>query len=90
MNRTSRSGQKSVVDLDHVDQLEPAIRANQAGRCQVDQIEADPLLSGHTWHLWSVRNSNRRIVCLRLERNRWTTRGMLQLSSQALSAASRC
>jgi hypothetical protein len=41
-------GLKKVVHVDDVDQIEPAVRALGTGRWVVDQIEHDPLPSGHT------------------------------------------
>jgi hypothetical protein len=48
MYRISQSGQEPILDVDTVDQLEPAIRASELGRYHVDEIGADPLPSGHT------------------------------------------
>jgi hypothetical protein len=41
-------GLKKVVDVDTVDQIEPAVRALGIGRWVVDQIERGLLPSGHT------------------------------------------
>ena len=46
MYRISRDGQEPIIDVDTVDQLEPAIRASKPGRYHVDQIERDPLPIG--------------------------------------------
>jgi hypothetical protein len=48
MFRISRDGQLPVVDVHHVEQLEPAIRSSESGRYHIDEITADPLPSGHT------------------------------------------
>ena len=54
MFRISRNGQEPVVDVDKLEQLEPAIRSSKPGRDLIDQIERDPLPSGHTSHRWGV------------------------------------
>jgi hypothetical protein len=41
MFRISKS-RHDVIDAALVDEIEPAIRARKAGRCQIDQIERDP------------------------------------------------
>ncbi len=38
MYRISQNGQEPIVDVDTVDQLEPAIRASEPGRYHVDEI----------------------------------------------------
>jgi hypothetical protein len=48
MFRTSQNGQEPIIDVDSVDEIEPAIRSSAPGRYHVDQIERDPLPSGHT------------------------------------------
>jgi hypothetical protein len=53
MYRISR-GLAQVVDVDTVDQIEPAVRALGSGRYQIDQIEREPLPSGHTSRRWGV------------------------------------
>jgi hypothetical protein len=41
-------GTHTVVDVAQVGEIEPAIRAAEPGRYQLDEISADPLPSGHT------------------------------------------
>jgi hypothetical protein len=48
MYRISSAGQEPIVDVDTVHDIEPEIRSSKPGRDHVDQIEAYPLLSGHT------------------------------------------
>ena len=43
-----------VVDVDQVEAIEPAIRSSKPGKYHVDQIERDPLPSGHTSRRWGV------------------------------------
>jgi hypothetical protein len=52
--RITRNGQKPIIDVDTLDQLEPAIRSNVPGRYHVDEISADPLPSGHTSRRWGI------------------------------------
>ena len=40
MFRISRDGQAPTIDLDDIDQLEPAIRSRPLGRYRVDEIGA--------------------------------------------------
>jgi hypothetical protein len=47
-------GLDHVVDVDSLEQIEPAIRAGKPGRSHIDQIELDPLPSGHTSRRWGV------------------------------------
>jgi hypothetical protein len=47
-------GTDTVIDVALVDEIEPAIRASKAGCYHVDQIERDPLPSGHTSRRWGV------------------------------------
>jgi hypothetical protein len=47
-------GLKKVVNVDTVDQIEPAVRGLSAGRWHIDQIERDSLPSGHTSRRWGV------------------------------------
>jgi hypothetical protein len=44
----------SVEAVDSEDELEPAVRSMGPGRYHVDQIERDPLPSGHTSRRWGV------------------------------------
>jgi hypothetical protein len=54
MYRVSRNGHKPIIDIDHVEAIEPAIRSSKSGRYHVDQIERDPLPSGRTARRWGV------------------------------------
>jgi hypothetical protein len=46
--RISRSGSDEISDVALVDDIEPAVRASEPGRYHIDQIERDPMPSGHT------------------------------------------
>jgi hypothetical protein len=48
------AGPDHVVDVAQADEIEPAIRAAEPGRYYADQIERDPLPSGHTSRRWGV------------------------------------
>ena len=48
MYRTGQNGQEPIIDVDTIDDVEPAIRDLQAGRYDADGISADPLPSGYT------------------------------------------
>jgi hypothetical protein len=50
----SQNGQEPIIDVDTIEDIEPAIRDWKAGRYDVDEISADPLPSGHTSGRWSV------------------------------------
>ena len=52
MFRISQNGRDPIVDVDTVEQIEPAIRSSKPGRYHVDEIAADPLPSGHTSRRW--------------------------------------
>jgi hypothetical protein len=54
MFRFSQNGQEPIIDADHVEAIEPTIRASELGRYHVDEISADPLPSGHTSRRWGV------------------------------------
>jgi hypothetical protein len=54
MCRIRRNGQEPIVDVDTLDQLEPAIRSSEPGRYHVDQLERDPLPSGYTSRRWGI------------------------------------
>jgi hypothetical protein len=43
-----------VTDVAQADQIEPAVRAAKPGRYDIDQIEREPLPSGHTSRRWGV------------------------------------
>jgi hypothetical protein len=55
MFRISSGGQEPVIDVASVDDVEPAIRAVEPGRWHIDQIERDPLPSGHKSRRWGDR-----------------------------------
>jgi hypothetical protein len=44
----------TVIDVAQADEIEPALKASKPGRYHVDQIERDPLRSGHTSRRWGV------------------------------------
>jgi hypothetical protein len=52
--RISQNGQESVIDVDSLEAIEPAIRSSAPGRYNVDEISADPLPSGHTSRRWGI------------------------------------
>jgi hypothetical protein len=54
MYRISRNGIDPIVDVDHVEAIEPAIRSSEPGRYHVDEMSADPLPSGQTSRLWGI------------------------------------
>jgi hypothetical protein len=54
MFRISRNGQDPIDDVDQVEAIEPVIRSSNPGRYHVDEIRADPLLSGHSSRRWGV------------------------------------
>jgi hypothetical protein len=54
MFRISRNGQEPIVNIDHVAQIEPEIRALPAGRWHIDELPAEPFRSGHTARRWGV------------------------------------
>jgi hypothetical protein len=54
MFRISRDGQEPVVDVAQVEEVEPAIRSSEPGRYHIDQINREPLPSGHTSRRWGV------------------------------------
>jgi hypothetical protein len=54
MYRISPNGQEPIVDVDTLDQLEPAIRSSEPGRYHPDESSAEPLPSGHTTRRWGV------------------------------------
>jgi hypothetical protein len=60
----------NVVDVAQVDDIEPAHRALKPGRYHVNQIERDPLPSGHTSRRWGVgiKQPNGSVV---IEPDRW-------------------
>jgi hypothetical protein len=54
MFRISRNGHEPIVDVDTVEDIEPAIRDLKPGRYDVDEISADPLPTGHTSRRWGI------------------------------------
>ena len=53
MFRISRSGSDEIIDVAQVDEIELAVKT-KPGRYDADQIEQDPLPSGHTSCRWGV------------------------------------
>jgi hypothetical protein len=45
---------RTVIDVAHVDEIAPVVRTSKPGRYHIDQIERDPLPSGHTSRRWEV------------------------------------
>jgi hypothetical protein len=54
MFRISQNAQESVVDMDHVEQLEPKIRIGAADRYHIDVISSCPLPPDHPSARWGV------------------------------------
>ncbi len=54
MYRISSNGQEPIIDVDTIEDIEPAIRDLKAGRYDVDEIDADSLASGQTSRRWGV------------------------------------
>jgi hypothetical protein len=54
MFRISRTGSNEITDVAQFDEIEPAVRVSEPGRYNIDQIERDPLPSGHTSSWWGV------------------------------------
>ena len=54
MLRISQNGQKPIIDVDTLEDIEPAIRELKAGIYEVDEIGTDPLASGHNSKQWGV------------------------------------
>ncbi len=54
MFRISYNCQEPVVDVDSIEQIEPAIASRKPGRYHVDEISADPLPRRHTSRRWGV------------------------------------
>jgi hypothetical protein len=54
MYSISQNEHERIIDVDTVDQLEPAIRSSEPGRYHVDEIRADLLPSGHNSRRWGV------------------------------------
>jgi hypothetical protein len=52
--RISQNGQETIVDVDTLDHLEPAIRSSKPGCYHMDEISADPLPSGHNSRRWGA------------------------------------
>jgi hypothetical protein len=42
------------TDVAQVDEIEPVIRASGTDRYRIDQIEREPLPSGHTSRRWGI------------------------------------
>jgi hypothetical protein len=54
MHRVSRNGQEPIIDVDTIEEIEPAICDLKAGRCDVDEISAGPLPRGYASRRWGV------------------------------------
>jgi hypothetical protein len=56
MFRISRNGQKTVVDVDAEEQIEPVVRAAKPGLCHVDEIRPnhDVFTSGQNSRAWGT------------------------------------
>jgi hypothetical protein len=67
MFRISQTISDHLTESDRVD---PAIRASRPGRFHVDQIERDPLPSGHTSRRWGVA-IERKDGSVAIERDPW-------------------
>ena len=50
----SQNGPEPVIDVDNLEDIEPALRDSKPGRYYVDEISTDPLPSGHTSRRWGV------------------------------------
>ena len=50
----SQNGQEPVIDVDNLEDIEPALRESKPGRYDVDEISANPLPSGHTSRRWGM------------------------------------
>ena len=54
MHRISRKGHEPIVDVDHIEAIEPANRAGKVGRYCGDELTAAPMPSDYTCHRWGV------------------------------------
>ena len=54
MYRISQFGSEHITEVDTIDQLHTALSFSKPGRYCIDQIESDPLPSGHTSRRWGV------------------------------------
>ena len=54
MFRISQNGQECIIDVDTLEDIEPAIRDLKAARYGVDGVSAHPLPSGHTSRHWGI------------------------------------
>ena len=54
MFRISHIARRTAVDVDSIDEVEPAIASSKPGRYHINQISAEPLPSGHTSRRWGV------------------------------------
>ena len=52
--RISRPDSDDITDVGSVEAIEPAMRSDEPGRYQVDEISHDPLPSGHTCRRWGT------------------------------------
>jgi hypothetical protein len=51
----SQNTEEPVIDVAQVDEIEPAVRGSKPGRYHFDQIEREPLPTGHTSRRSGVR-----------------------------------
>jgi hypothetical protein len=70
MFRISRAGSDQIIDVAQADEIEPAVRASKAGRYNIDQIERNPVPSGHTSRRWGVA-IKRQDGSVVIERDSW-------------------
>ncbi|HZW33453.1 MAG TPA: hypothetical protein VFF52_22230 [Isosphaeraceae bacterium] len=54
ISRISRPHREPITDVDSVEAVDGALRADGPGRYHVDEISADPLLSGDTRRRWGT------------------------------------
>jgi hypothetical protein len=52
--RISQNGQQPIIDVDGLEDIEPALRSRPPGRYDLDEISADPLQTGRTSRAWGV------------------------------------
>jgi hypothetical protein len=52
--RVTQPGDDQAVDVDAIGAIEGVVRAGKPGRYPIDQIDRDPLPSGHTSRRWGV------------------------------------
>ncbi len=72
MYRINQSGQEPVVDVEMVEQFESVVWSLPPNRWHLDQIERDPMASGHTSRRWGVA-INRLDGSVEVEPDPWET-----------------